>query len=170
MTIDNAEIIKRAEALAERDGGSWTKYLDVARDEARQPPLQKVVRKSDPKDEAMRKRAVATQLRHLPGTGDPDPDRRIEIGECETQLGRVRVAVSRDTLALHGVNVALSEIDRDLREAVVSTSASFAAAVLDVEQAKQRTLVGLVIDGVLRRHEFISARVKEAKQRERYDV
>jgi hypothetical protein len=168
--ISNEDVVKRAEALAARDGGTWSDHLEAARNEAHTPPLQKVVRKSTAADEAMRKRAVVAQLRHMPGEGDPDPDRRIEIGECETQLGRVRVTISRDELSVHGVNVPLTDIDRDLREAIVETSASFAAATLDIEQSKQRTLVGLVIDGVLRRHEFLTAKVREAKRRERYAV
>jgi hypothetical protein len=166
----NTDIVKRAEAIAARDGRNWADCIEEAHIEAQQPPLEKLVKKSDPRDEALRKRAVVAHLRHMPGEGNPDPDRRIEIGECETSLGRVRVAVSRDDLSVHGVNVPLTDIDRDLGEAVVETSASFAAATLDVEQSKQRTLVGLVIDGVLRRHEFLTAKVREAKRRERYDV
>jgi hypothetical protein len=168
--ISNTDIVKRAEALAERDGGTWSKHLETAHVEARQLPLQKLVKKSDPKDETLRKRAVVAQLRHQPGTGDPDPDRRIEIGECETELGRIRVAVSRESISIHGVNTPLSDIDADLRGAIVTTSASFAAAITDIEQSEQRALIGFVTDAVLRRHEFLSARVKEAKQRERYDV
>jgi hypothetical protein len=167
--IDNSEIITRAEAIAARDGGSWAHHLDTARHEARQPPLQKVVRKSDPRDESIRKRAVEAQQRRLPGTGNPDPDRRLEIGECETELGRVRVAISRDTLAIHGVHTPISEIDADLRGAVTTSAASFAAAETALEQSEQRAVIGVLMDAILRRHQFLTASVREAKKRERYD-
>jgi hypothetical protein len=161
----NIDIVKRAEDIAARDGGTWADHLDVAHIEAHQPPLEKLVRKSDPKDEALRKAAVLAALHHLPGTGNPSPQRRIEIGECETQLGRVRVSIERDSVTIHGVSTLLSDLDRDLKNALVSTSAAFFSAVTDEEQTTQRALVSLAIDGVLRRHEFLSAKVKEAKTR-----
>jgi hypothetical protein len=169
--MTNDSIIDRAQAIAARDGGEWADHLIAARREAALPPLQKLVKKSNAANEAMRKRAaLAQQMRHMPGEGNPDPDRRIEIGEVETQLGRVRVTVSRDDLSIHGVNAALAELDVDLRTAIVSTSAAFAAAILDVEQTEQRALVGFVVQAILRRHQFLNARVKEVRQRERYDV
>jgi hypothetical protein len=168
--LANSDIIKRAEAIAARDGGSWADHLDTARYEARQPPMQKVVRKSDPRDESIRKRAVEAQQRRLPGTGNPDPDRRLEIGECETEFGRVRVAISRDSLAIHGVHTPLSEIDADLRGAVTTSAASFAAAETAIEQTEQRAVIGFLMDAILRRHQFLTASVREAKKRERYDT
>jgi len=42
--IANSDIVKRAEAIAARDGGTWVNHLDAARNEAL--PLQKVGRKS----------------------------------------------------------------------------------------------------------------------------
>jgi hypothetical protein len=169
--MTNDSIVARAQDLAARSGGDWADYLIAARRETNIQTLQKVVKKkSDRRDEALRKRAShAAQLRHLPGTGDPDPDRRIEIGEVETQLGRVRVAIERDSIQIHGVAAMLSEIDADLRTAIVSTSAAFAAAILDIEQTEQRAINGFVMDAVFRRHEFLSARVREAKRRERND-
>jgi hypothetical protein len=170
--ISNTELIKRAEAIAERDGGHWSKHLDTARFEASQPPLEKVIRKPDPKVDALRKEAIVAQLRHLPGEGDPDVSRRIEIGDCETtSVGRVRVSVSgRDSISIHGVNVPLADIDADLRTAIFSTSAAFAAATRDEEQTTQRTIIGAIVDGVLHRHQFITAKVKENLRRERLDV
>jgi hypothetical protein len=171
MTINNNALVERAEQIAAKNGGSWEDHLIAARREAYMVPLNKLHKKSDRRDEALRKRAtLAAHDRQLLGVGSADPDRRIEVGEVETQLGRLRISVSREEIGVHGVNVALTDIDRDLREAIVETSASFAAAAVDVEQSKQRTLVGLVIDGVLRRHEFLTAKVREAKRRERYDV
>jgi hypothetical protein len=163
----NTEIVKRAEALAEQSGGHWSKYIDAARAEA--SPLQQVVRK--PADDGeMRKAAAIAQARRGPGTGDPDPDRRIEIGEVETELGRVNVAVLRDELRVHGVHVPLSDIDADLRGAIISTSSAFAAAERDEEQTSQRAILAIIIDGVLRRHKFLDAKVREALTRQRYDI
>jgi hypothetical protein len=169
MIFDNSDIVKGAEAIAARDGGSWADHLDTARHEARQPALQKVVQRSDPLKEALSKKAVVAQQRRLPGTGNPDPDRRLEIGECETELGRVRVSISRDSISIHGVNTPLSEIDTDLRGAVATTAASFAAAETALEQTEQRAVIGVLMDAILRRHQFLTASVKEAKTRERYD-
>jgi hypothetical protein len=147
----NIDIVKRAEAIAERDGRNWADCIEEAHIEANQPPLEKIVKKPDPRDAALRKKAVVAELRHMPGEGDPDPDRRVEIGEVETQLGRLRISVSREEIGVHGVNAAMSDIDADLRGAIVTTSASFAAAITDLEQTEQRTLIGFVMDAVLRR-------------------
>ena len=163
----NAEIVKRAEDIAARDGGPWSKHLDAALNELQQPPLEKVIRKQ-PVDDGLSKAAVAAQLRQLHGTGDPDPDRRVEIGECETELGRVRVAISRESISIHGVNTNLSEIDADLRDALVHTAASFAAAQTDLEQTQQKSMIGFVMDAVMRRHQCLTAKVKESKARERH--
>ena len=134
--------------------------------------MRKIVdRNSEREIEALRKAAAhAEQLRHLPGTGDPDPDRRVEIHDCETSLGRVHVAVERDAIAIHGVSTMLADIDRDLRGALVSTAAAFSAAVTDEEQTDQRTIIGIIIDGVLRRHQWLDAKVRESKQNEQFGV
>ena len=60
----------------------------------------------------------------------------------------------------------LADIDRDLRGALVSTAAAFSAAVTDEEQTDQRTIIGIIIDGVLRRHQWLDAKVRESKQNE----
>jgi hypothetical protein len=169
--VANSEIVKRAEALAERNGGSWDEYIEAAHNEARQPKLEKLVCKTSAREEAQKKAAAVAELRHQqPGVGDPDPDRRVEIGECETQLGRVRVAISRDALAIHGVHTPLEDIDKDLRDAVFAAAASFNAAITDLEQAQQRTIIGALMDAVMRRHQFLSASVRRAKENERYGV
>jgi hypothetical protein len=173
--ITNDDIFERAQDIAERrrDGGSFVKYIDAARDELlRQPTeqLKKIVKYSF-KDEALRKKAaLAAQARRMPGIGSVDPDRRLEIGDCETSLGRVRVSISADSINIHGANVLLADIDKDLRDAVVTSSAGFSAAENDSEQVEQRAIIGLVMDAVMRRHEFVSTRVKAAKQNERYGV
>jgi hypothetical protein len=175
MIITNDEVVERARAIAarRRDGGSFSKYLDRARAELQQPTneIKKVVKRLTATDETLRKKGAAAQLRHhQPGVGDPDPDRRVEVGECETSLGRLRVSVSADSLAVHGVNVLLADLDKDLRGAIVTTAAAFSAAAGDIEQAKQRAIIGILIDGVLRRDKFLTASVKAARARERYDV
>jgi len=167
----NDNIIERAQAIASKKGGDWADHLLAARREAAQQPLQKIVRKSNSRVESLRKKAaLATQLRHLPGSGSVDPDHRIELGEISTELGRIRLSVSRDSFEAHGVSVLLEDIDSDLRQALVSTSAAFAAAILDSEQSEQKTIVGIVMDAVMRRHQFLTAKVKELLRRERIDA
>ena len=120
---------------------------------------------------AIRKRALLNQQRHhMPGVGNVDPDRRIEIHDTETSVGRVHVQVERDTLTIHGVSTMLADVDRDLRNAIVTTSAAFASAETDIEQTSQRGILGIIIDGVLRRHKFLDAKVREAVTRQRYDI
>jgi hypothetical protein len=131
-------------------------------------PLQKVI-KSTAVD-ALRKAAVMAHARRMPGVGNPDPDRRIEIHDCETSVGRLHVQVERDTLTIHGVSTMLADIDRDLRDALVSTAAAFSAGTTDIEQTDQRNIIGIIVDGVLRRHKYLDSKVKEAVSRQRYDV
>src|SRR4029077_12071413 len=76
-------------------------------------------------EEMMKRGAVAQMRRTEPGVGDPDPDRRIEIHDVETQLGRFHVAVSRDALRIGNTNVMLDNIDHDLRGAVLASAAAF---------------------------------------------
>jgi hypothetical protein len=163
---DNADIVKRAEAIAERDGGVWHNHLETAQMESRQPPLDKVVRKSDPEIEGLRKAAGTAALMRLPGTGNPD--RKFEIGECEAAAGRVRVTISHDSLSIHGVNTPMLDIDADLRGVIVQAAANFAAAETVVEQAGQRATIARLIDSVLFRNQFLDAQVRQAKARERY--
>jgi hypothetical protein len=123
-------------------------------------------------DAGLRKSARVAELRHSGdrGIGDPDPDRKVEIGQVETELGRVNVTHSQDSISIHGVNTALSEIDSSLRNAIVSASASFSAAENEQEQSSAKLLVGLVIDAVLRRHQFLTSKVREQKFKERWQV
>jgi hypothetical protein len=169
--ITSDDLVKRAQELAKADGGLWSSKIEKAQ---RQLDSELAERRKAAKpraaidDEDLRKAGAVAQMRRMPGQGSPDPDRRLEIGECETNLGRVRVAISRDSIAIHGVNTLLSDIDADLRGAVVTSAASFAAAESDLEQTQQREIIGFVIDAVLRRHQWLTARVREAKQNERY--
>jgi hypothetical protein len=171
--ITNDDLAKRAQQIAGDEGGLWSSKLQKAQLQLESELAQRrkaAAPAAIDDEEDLRKAATVSQLRHLPGQGDPDPDARREIGECETQLGRVRVVVERDSISIHGQSAMLSELDVDLRTAIVSTSAAFAAAIWDVEQTEQRAIVGCVVDAILRRHQFLTAKVKEAKTRERYDV
>ena len=170
--LPNSEIVKRAEAIAARDGGLWTKHLNAARADLQQPKeIKKVITRPSPAEEALRKKAAVAELRHQqPGIGDVDPDRRIEVGECETEVaGRVRVAISVTALSIHGVHTLLADIDKDLADVAVASAASFAAAETAIEQVDQRRSIGLLMDAVMRRHEWLTAAVKEAKDRERFN-
>jgi hypothetical protein len=96
---------------------------------------------------------------------------RLEFGTVETHLGTVIVSHDRsaDVVTIHGVVTHLADLDRDLRMGLVATSAAFSAATSDEEQAGQKAALAAVIDAVLRRHEFIAAKVRENITRQRYD-
>ncbi len=161
--MTNFQLLRRAEQLAKAEGGSWATKIERAQREldretaARRKP-------STPRygEELLHKAAVAQTRRQLPGVGNPDPDRRIEVGEVNTtEVGRVRVAVSRDSIDVHGANVLLDDVDRNLRDALIEASAEFNAAENAEEQAGQRTVITALVDAVLRRHTSLKAKVKE---------
>jgi hypothetical protein len=105
------------------------------------------------------------------GAGSVDPDARREIGEVETErLGRLRIAISRDSIAISGVNIFLEDVDKTLRESIIAASAAFASAENDVEQATQKNVIGVLVDSILRRDKTLEASVRAAKLRERFDV
>jgi hypothetical protein len=171
----NDALVRAAERIALREGKVWTDCLAAARNEAarQQPaPLRKVVDKRvEQRDEALRKKAeVLAHAHRMPGIGDPSPSRRIEIHDVETSVGRLHVQVERDTLTIHGVSTMLEDVDRDLRNALTATAAAFSAATTDIEQTDQRNIIGIIIDGVLRRHQFLNAKVREAVTRQRFDI
>jgi hypothetical protein len=125
--------------------------------------------------DALNNAAIEAELRHTPvvgghSIGDPHPEGRIEVGEVETSAGRVRVAISRDSISVHGVNAMMGDVAPDLRRAIVASAASFSAAESDEEQSAQRAVIGAVVDAVMRRHQFLLAAVKESKKRERRDA
>lgn len=76
------------------------------------------------------------------------------------KLGLVRVAISRDSIGSDGVNAPFSDIDADLRGAVVTAAARFAAATTDLEQTQQRAIIRFLMEAILGQHEFLTARVK----------
>jgi hypothetical protein len=170
----NDTLVQRAQNIAARKGGNWHDHLISARRESHIAPvqLQKIVRKSaDRREEKLRKAAnLAAHDRQLLGHGSPDPDCRREIHDCVTDLGRVHVSVSRDEIGIAGVMSPLGEIDADLRDVIISTSSAFSEATNQEEQSRQRTLVALVVQAILNRHQFLNASVKQSIQRVRYGV
>ena len=127
-----------------------------------------------PSESELRKQARVAELKHFGprGVGEPDTARRIVIGEAETPFGRIRVEHDQaaDVVRLHGVSVDLGDIDNDLRNAIVASSAAFARAENEQEQTTARALVGVVVSAILARHEdFIGAKVHARIARERYE-
>jgi hypothetical protein len=171
MKMFNDDLVERAQAIADRKGGVWQNHILAARKEAHIQPLQKLVKRTNRRDEALRKRARLSRHRHqMPGIGNPDPDRRLEISDCETSVGRVHVQIERDSLTVHGISTLRSDLPRDLDNALTASSAAFFAAETDEEQTDQRNLIAVIIDGVLRRNKFLDAKVSEALTRQRFDV
>jgi hypothetical protein len=70
-------------------------------------------------------------------------------------------------LTIHGLNFEVG--DSDLRQAVFATAANFNRAETAEEQVAQRAVVGTIVAEVLRRNEWLNAKVKDIKSRERYD-
>src|SRR5690348_12738854 len=89
---------------------------------------------------------------------------RVEFGTVETHLGTVVLSHSRgaDLITIHGVTAPLADIKRDLRSAVVATSAAFSAAQTAEEQSGQKAALAAVIDAVLRETPWLAAKVREA--------
>jgi hypothetical protein len=171
----NDALVRAAERIALREGKVWTDCLADARNEvARQQPapLRKVVDKgAEWRDAELRRKADLAKAQRLPGSGNPDPNARTEVGEVDSkEFGRLRLAVSRDEIMIHGVNAPLSDLDEDLRAALVSSSSAFSAAENEEEQTTQRKIIGIIVDAVLRRHEWLSAKVRDAKRNERFGV
>jgi hypothetical protein len=74
---------------------------------------------SMPTDDELLRRGMAAQMQREPHSiGDPDPDRKRELGEVEIDLGTgpLRIRVAHDpqegALHLHGVAVLTAELDR----------------------------------------------------------
>jgi len=95
---------------------------------------------------------------------------RVEFGTIETHLGTVVVSHDRgaDVVTIHGIIAPLADIKRDLRMAIVATSASFAQATNDELQAGAKAAIAAVIDAVLREHAWLQSKVREAVQNQRF--
>lgn len=139
---------------------------------AQTEPLSRTAK--DPTVAELRSRALAKATeQQVPGEGSlAPPPRRVEFGEVETKSGRLQVAHDHehDAIVVHGVATPLIDIDKDLRMAFATSSAAFSEAENAEEQASARTLIGLAVEAVLQRHEFLAARVRENKWRARWEV
>jgi hypothetical protein len=127
-------------------------------------------------DSELLRKGLSRQLAREPHSiGDPDPDRRRELGEVEIDLGlgtekhRVRLAHDPENRAMsvHGVNVMMTDVDKDLRDSFESTSARLMEEQGNAEQETQRVLLGLVVSAVLRRHAFLTAAVAQRMRDEK---
>jgi len=127
-----------------------------------------------PSDDALLARGEAAALRkrdpHAITVGDDHP--RIVIGDIEAgEYGRLMTEhdQSADVIHLHGLRVPLTDIRRDLRMALVASSAAFARAITGEAQSEQRAVIGAVVQAILNQHPAIGAKIKEIKTHERYD-
>jgi hypothetical protein len=130
-----------------------------------------------PSDSELLRKGLSRQLERLPHSiGDADPDRKRELGEIEIELApssekrRIRVAHDPENGAmhLHGVAVTMSQVDEDLRDSFEATAANLNLAQGMAEQETQRTLLGLVVGAVLRRHKFLADALTRQLDHERW--
>jgi len=97
---------------------------------------------------------------------------RNAIGPVDVRdFGPLMIAHDRSTdmLHLHGVAHLKAEVDRDLQQAIVATSAAFSAAFLAEERNAQKAIIGTIIREVLHRDAKLSDRIKQIKFNECYD-
>ncbi|WP_050420308.1 hypothetical protein [Bradyrhizobium tropiciagri] len=71
------------------------------------------------------------------------------------------------SLDIHGHQVRMSELGRDLRDAIYSTAAAFNRAETQQEQVNQSRIVGLLVTEAMRRDARLSDKVREIKAREK---
>jgi hypothetical protein len=126
--------------------------------------------KSLPSSDILRKRGAVAVLRHgIPGVGDPD--RRVVFGTVEAKGGQVFVEhdQSADMIVIHGVGAKLADVAPSLRASFLYASAGFSQAENESEQVAARTLVGLVVNAIIDRHDFVGAKVRERLFSQRFD-
>jgi hypothetical protein len=128
-----------------------------------------------PTDAELLRKGLSRQLQRLPGSvGDPDPDRRRELGEVEVDLGaekrRVRLAHDPENRAMsvHGVHVMMTNVDKDLADSFESTASRFMEEQGTAEMETQRVLLGLVVSAIMRRHQFLADAVVRQLRHERF--
>jgi hypothetical protein len=74
------------------------------------------------------------------------------------------------SLNIHGHSIRMSDLDTDLKSAIYSTAAAFNRAETEAEQqVNQARIVGLLVTEAMRRDARLSDRIREIKERERYD-
>ena len=122
-------------------------------------------------DSVLRRRAADAALRHA--GHDVAPLARWEFGEVNAgKHGRLIVSHEIDgaeeTLAVHGINTDVDNLDADLRGALHMASADFGAAEDVEEQTSARILIGAVVASILDRHEWLAAQVRRQQHRQRY--
>ncbi len=125
-----------------------------------------------PSDDELLHKGLAAQLDREPHSiGSADIHQRTEFGTVKTPFGTVVVSHDRgtDSVAIHGVNVATSDLGDDLRQSLIATSAAFSAAETAEEQVSQRNIIALIVGEALRRREWLAAEVKRRLQRQRYE-
>jgi hypothetical protein len=115
--------------------------------------------------------AASLRQRDPHSVGGASAHPRTEFGDVMTPFGRVTVAHDRgaDSIAIHGVNIQMTDLDRDLRQLVSETAAAFNAAFSAEEQVTQRALIGLIVGEVMRRGEWLQSEVKRRLTAQRYD-
>jgi hypothetical protein len=126
-------------------------------------------------DAELLRKGMARQIERQPhSVGSADPDRKRELGETEVDLGteRRRIRIAHDpengAMSLHGVNVMVSNVDKDLADSFESTASRFMQEQGNAEQETQRVLLGLVVSAIMRRHQFLTAAVTQRLRDERY--
>lgn len=96
-----------------------------------------------PSNADLLRRGLARQLEREPSSiGKADPGHRVDLGEVKTtRHGVVSVAhdIDQGALVMHGIAVALDEIDADLRSLFLSSSATL-NSVQDRALQSQRAL------------------------------
>ena len=65
-----------------------------------------------------------------------------------------------ESIDIHGVHTPLDGIDADLARTLVTAGANFSAATANLEQTEQQQVISFLVDAVLRRHQFLTAKVK----------
>ncbi len=126
-----------------------------------------------PSDGALLRKGLAAQLAREPHSiGGGSAHERTEFGGVPTSLGRIVIAYDRgdNSIVVHGVNVRTSELDQDLRQSLIATSAAFNAAFSAEEQTAQKIIIGLIVSEVMRRSEWLGTEVKRRLQAQRYDI
>jgi hypothetical protein len=121
-------------------------------------------------ESAMLRKAAEAEMRRFGGAGTHP---RLEIGEVETggRHGRVRVAHDQgaDEVIIHGVTVSLADL-KDHGRAFRAASATFNDAHDAAEQSDAKALIGVVVEAILTRHDWVGAKVRERKFDQRYRV
>jgi hypothetical protein len=126
-------------------------------------------------DSELLRKGLSRQLQREPHSiGDPDPDRRRELGEIEVELGteRRRVRIAHDpeqgSMHLHGIATPLSGIDKPLADAFVASAGALNAAQGEAEQQTQSAIIGAVVSAIMRRHQFLADALVQQLRHERY--